>query len=467
MDRTDYPYLLNTWLHEERAELKRHSKNFIGDRPYRHFDGRIVIEALESNTSAIVPLLTTPDLLGRHSFLPFIRRDKKVRRFTKEKISQKSRPIMYASHRDACIYAFYSYVLKERYEDLIRGTELDKSILAYRRIKRDDESGRGKSNIDFAKEIHELVRSYPRCAVLCLDVEKFFDRMDHQLIKKRWAELLDCTELPSGHYSIFRSVTNFRYVFLYEVLTRLGYGKLVHGKFMYTSRSIRKGNICTPQQFNKIVDSATDSLVHKNRTQVGIPQGSPISDIIANLYLRYFDMAVVKHLSSFEFGCYRRYSDDLLIVCPPESVKEIYEYICARMKTERLNIKQAKTEALVLDNNSSTVTDITYSITGRSEHEKSERHTLQYLGFEMDANDLHIRSGTVAMHYRRAKRRASAEASDSVTKKDPTHKRAKPAYRRNRSRWQYFINSEKRTGSTRIKHQLKKMVRRVRSFSVK
>jgi len=47
----------------------------------------------------------------------------------------------------------------------------------------------------------------------------------------------------------------------------------------------------------------------------GIPQGSPISDLLANMYLLNFDCAVRKILDALG-GSYLRYSDDILLVAP-------------------------------------------------------------------------------------------------------------------------------------------------------
>jgi hypothetical protein len=108
MDHTDYPFEVDEWLRTVHQKVQERS-DFIGDRPYRHFDGRVTYQALYANTSGLVPFLKYPDRLVRHSFMPFLRKDKKLRRYTWNRatkavaIGQKLRPIMYACHRDACI----------------------------------------------------------------------------------------------------------------------------------------------------------------------------------------------------------------------------------------------------------------------------------------------------------------------------------------------------------------------------
>lgn len=471
MDSTDYPFEVNEWLRKTKPD-KQQPADFIGDHPYRHFDGRVTHEVLDTSSSKLLPILQDPLLLAKHSFLPFIRKDKKVRRYTRDHttkkvvVGQKVRPIMYACHRDASIYAFYSFLLKNAYEKRIAGTALEESVIAYRHVKRDDNAVRGKSNIDFAKDVHNLVTKHPRCAVLCLDISKFFDSMDHGLIKAKWTDLLNTKDLPIGHYAVYRSIIKYRYVFLYEALIALGYGKIKDGKFEYKKGKAKTGILCSPLIFRKKIDAKIGSLVHKNRSKKGIPQGSPISDIIANLYMEDFDRAVLSALSAYTFGYYRRYSDDILIICPEDKMQEMYKYARDQIKTDLLVIKAEKSEAVVVDNNKKIVEDITYTVTGELKHQSYSREAFQYLGFEIDAKDMHIRSGTIANHYRRALRRAKAElnaAAKSKTVTLPIQGKKKS----NRSRWQYFINTERRTGSARVKRQHRKAFKRVRSFSAK
>ena len=71
--------------------------------------------------------------------------------------------------------------------------------------------------------------------------------------------------------------------------------------------------------------------IHVNRNlENGIPQGSPISGVLANIYMMEFDLAM-KHLIEEENnGLYMRYSDDIIIVLPniEEGVfKKIYDSI--------------------------------------------------------------------------------------------------------------------------------------------
>lgn len=450
------------------------ASDFIGDHRYRHFDGFVTYQDLYTNQSRLASVLKQPDKLSEHSFLPLLRNDKKIRRFTRNKtegnlrINQKVRPIMYASHVDSCIYGFYSYMLKTRYEARIRNTQLAESIVAYRHIPRVDTPNKGKSNIDFAKEVKDLTQQYDRSVVICLDVSKFFDSMSHKLIRQKWADLIDCNTLPLGHYTVYKNITKYRYVFLYDALLRLGYGHFEGGKFIYAKGSKRQGILCDMKTFRKKIDTKVKTIVHKNNSGVGIPQGSPISDVIANLYLETFDRKILQKIGIYTFGHYRRYSDDILIICPIENAEEIYHFAIESIKDELLKIKPSKSEAVVINSKSKSVTDITYKLTGHDEHLHSAREAFQYLGFEIDATDMHIRSGTIAGHYRRALRRARIEAErDSKPPKEKPISSGVKKKKSNRSRWQYFINAERRTESKRVANQYRKALKRVKKFPEK
>jgi hypothetical protein len=291
--------------------------------------------------------------------------------------------------------------------------------------------------------------------------------MNHKLIKEKWADLLGCESLPVGHYTVYKNITKYRYVFLHDALIRLKYGHLEGGKFVYSKNSKRYGILCDAKAFREKIDSKTNSLVHKNKSGKGIPQGSPISDILANLYLESFDRKLLDELGTYEFGHYRRYSDDILIVCPVDKAEKIYEFAIESIKDELLKIKPSKSEGVVIDSKAKTVKDITHQLTGHDEHLHSAREAFQYLGFEIDANDMHIRSGTIAGHYRRALRRARLEAKRKTQPQNSKSSKGSKKKRSNRSRWQYFINTEKRTSSKRIARQYKKALKRVKSFSEK
>lgn len=70
----------------------------------------------------------------------------------------------------------------------------------------------------------------------------------------------------------------------------------------------------------------------------GAMAGMPLAPLLANLYLSDFD----REMSSC-VPVYGRYSDDLIVFCPPEKVPEIYSDIRRRLADRGLLLNEAKT----------------------------------------------------------------------------------------------------------------------------
>jgi RNA-directed DNA polymerase len=129
-------------------------------------------------------------------------------------------------------------------------------------------------------------------------------------------------------------------------------------------------------------------LIQKNDQQIGIPQGSPISALLSNVYLLDFDrqMSVI---ASRTGGLYRRYSDDILWICPIGAADEIEREVYRCIGEFRLEINTGKTETSVFrhDCSGQLVSD----------------RPLQYLGFVFDGKQRLVRPNTLARYYRRVK----------------------------------------------------------------
>ena len=114
------------------------------------------------------------------------------------------------------------------------------------------------------------------------------------------------TSLPPDHYAVFKNVTRFSWVDRDELTQQLGVAWR------------GKGAICSPEEFRLNVRDAR--LIRRSAEQAeyrdkvgplrGIPQGSPISAVLANIYLDGFDKEVHAAVERLE-GIYRRYADDL------------------------------------------------------------------------------------------------------------------------------------------------------------
>lgn len=145
--------------------------------------------------------------------------------------------------------------------------------------------------------------------------------------------------------------------------------------------------------------------------QVGIPQGLPISAVLANLYLLDFDKKIVDCIVKKHNGFYRRYSDDIIVVCDAVNIEEIKKYVENLILDSNLEISKSKTEKFIFRQNAfnkngdQRLTSI--KIIGSEEKIDSP---LIYLGFEFRGYNVCIKSTNLAKFYRRlisiVKRRA-------------------------------------------------------------
>ncbi|MDM1543652.1 reverse transcriptase domain-containing protein [Empedobacter falsenii] len=344
------------------------------------------------------------------------------------KQTAKKRPIHYASHFDALIYAYYSSILSERYEVILKKDKyLDESIIAYRKIKLLN-SDKGKGTIHFAKEAFDEIKNRAErenTAALTFDIENFFSGLDHLLLKQKWCEVLNEKELPKHHYKVFKACTKFRYVHRDELRInkskrgrRSGFDekklseirrKKGYKSFFYDNQDFR--NAIKNKEITVYKNSFYKTLGNGKKVNMGIPQGLPISATLANIYLLDFDQFIINELVKKKNVYYRRYSDDILIICKQDEVDFIKKSIISKIEESFLKISESKTEQFIFKNlsfNKKQETRLT-SIKLDNTKEKINK-PLIYLGFEFRGYNTTIKSTNLAKYYRRiisvVKRRA-------------------------------------------------------------
>lgn len=152
---------------------------------YPHFDTYVSPEDASE-------LASDPSRVTSHSFFPLIKYVKAWQPFrtsaTRGKL--KERPIRYAARRDAYIYAYYRQILSERYEAKLLELGIQHCPVAYRKIPVSVGSSAGKCNIHFAKGAFDDVVRLGDCVAVALDISKFFESLDHNLLKDVWCSLL-------------------------------------------------------------------------------------------------------------------------------------------------------------------------------------------------------------------------------------------------------------------------------------
>ena len=260
--------------------------------------------------------------MATHAFRPFIRYDDSYQPFRQkggQKPNKKIRPIRYAARADAYIYTRYRRILSEQYEALLAEYGISDCVLAYRKIPVSPQLIGGKCNIHFAAEAFETILSFDRCCAVTLDISSYFDSIDHAILKKIWCRLVGAANLPPDHYAVYKNITRYADVLRDDLYVRLGFAERdPRGVLRYPKKKKEMPKqLCTPSDFRELIcgEKNGTSIVRRNAHRYGIPQGSPISDVLANAYLLDFDREMAAYARSRR-GIYLRYSDDILILLP-------------------------------------------------------------------------------------------------------------------------------------------------------
>ncbi|TDW31885.1 reverse transcriptase (RNA-dependent DNA polymerase) [Rhizobium azibense] len=374
-------------------------------RRYPHFDPVISAEEAEA-------IATNPALVAKHTFYPFLKYDEGWTAFANKGKPgrRKDRPIRYAARLDSCIFSYYRHLLSQPYEQRLVAEGLAGSVIAYRRILKPSGLG-GQSNVEFALSAVEAIRSQKDCCTLALDISSFFESLDHSSLRMVWADLIGLSRLPEDHFKVYEAITKYAYVELEQAYQRLGfYGdkKDRHGKIRpgYL-RSLKEMpvQLCDGRTFRiKIAsDGGLPSIINVNNERKGVPQGAPLSDLLANAYLLEFDK-FVRGLCASVGGTYFRYSDDILIVAPisAEQALEMERNVRAAISAlgTGLVIKEEKSAIHRFDDGNGR-----QSISVVRAFDKDGKPMLnkpfEYLGFRYDGRRVFIRDKTMSNLHRK------------------------------------------------------------------
>lgn len=339
-----------------------------------HFDAPLLSRA------EALRIVSNPDIIARHAFLPLISFAKEHRRFTagpdgKPVGKVKVRPLAVCANRDATIFAYYAHLLRDRYEALLGPRGINPCVVGYRR---------GSSNIEIALDAFAEIGRRGACVALALDIDGFFDNIPHAALKAAWTEVIGHGggNLPADHYAVFRALTRYSSVERDRCLQRLGY-HATDGLVGLPKP------LCTIADFRALIrgdGGPLPSLIERNPNPWGIPQGTPLSPIAANIAMLSFDTAVAAEVERVG-AYYRRYSDDILVVCSPADASHLEAFIgtALAVHTPGLRLKDSKAQRVQF-------------FGGRT---RSKPSPLQYLGFTFDGRQTLLRSSTLARQWRR------------------------------------------------------------------
>jgi hypothetical protein len=399
--------------------MKRKNKSWYKPKGYLHISPKLKEEQKGFVLSYI------KEKLESHNFFPLIHETIATRRFKaylnekgdvyrshfdsiKKKPSKKLREIFYANHLDAHIYSYFSNeVLGKEYEKLLgNNLELSDAITAYRKIPVNPSESqlKCKCNIHFASEVFTEISSRGDCVVACYDIENFFPSLDHGYLKECWQRLLGVEELSKIDKKVLKSLTNYSYVEMTDVISACSVKELgISHKNDFMNSDLNSYFISARDFREKI---AKKHLIRKHKPTKpdeqlkGIPQGTPISAFLANLYLYEFDKFVVDELVKKENCFYRRYSDDIVIIF--ENIDQFENWnnkLVKKISTApiQLKINEQKTVISKFTSNDNILTCAT-KVELREDYSRS--HPLKYLGFEFDGKKIQIKQASLAKFYR-------------------------------------------------------------------
>lgn len=361
--------LKDGWI-KKREELSKKRR----PRRYLHFDRPISVISRK-----IANEITNPTKITTHPFFPLISSPQSARIYRRDpqsgtkKIEWKERPISYPSHYDSLVYSWYAFLLEFKYEQRLKDAGLSDSVIAYRKLD--------KSNVDFAADVFKYISKQDSCGTIALDVKGFYDNLDFAILKKSWKANLLVTNLPEDHYKVFKSITNFAYVRFREIAKLL---KL-------NAKSYKKSTLFFDADILGLLRK--NNKIKTNKTK-GIPQGTPISCALSNIYMFDFDKAILERVNTYG-GMYRRYSDDILIVCPTKYLDAMNEFAYSEIEKLKLEIQKSKTEIRHFNHTKG-------KLICQNEHNRPSK--LQYLGIEFDGEKTLVRHKSYARFERRMKK---------------------------------------------------------------
>ena len=383
-------------------------KHHNDTKPYAHFDLRVSL-----SMPSIRKYVMDRSKIVTHSFYPFIHFEKKNSRYGK-KGPKKPRELYYCSHLDRCVYQRYAFLLNYQYNIWACENNIDDVAIAYR-------DNLGKNNIDFAKDAFDAIRSFPQCFILVGDFTNFFDNLEHQYLKKMMCEVLGVERLPQDYFSVFKNITRFSSWDWKDIVKAAGENIEERG---IRKKINSKDTVLNKEQFQKCKKD-----IKKNVSGVGVPQGSPISAVLSNIYMIEFDKDIKRYVAS-KGGIYMRYSDDFIIVLPYERDTEIADftsYIFSYVESMKglIDLQKEKTSCYTYKN------EVVY--------EGDRPSSINYLGFLFDGKSIRIRPRAITKYYYRMRRKAHTIGRSNWTSSKGRHISAKELYSI------YSRNDEKQT----------------------
>lgn len=367
------------------TEKYKHSKG------YSHFD-------VPKPIGKCKKYIEDPLSIESHAFLPFIHYQKQKSKFKNGKLLPKEpRDIFYCSHFDRLVYGYYSLKLNDKYINLIKELGIDDCIAAYR-------NDNYLTTPQVAKRLFDFIKQCGEGIVFIGDFTSFFDYLDHKYLKEQMCQVLNVKELPNDWYAIFKSITKYSYADLSDISSFLKVKQPKHGIF-------------SRKDYDRLMDSSHFHAfkkppyngVKKNRNDYGIPQGSPISATLSNVYMLSFDKKVHQFVKETN-GIYIRYCDDFVIALPGNKSKLdnlqnfLYQFIqrgyanqediVSNDLVKNVTLQPEKSKQYIFHKDRNTNKTHIVDLSG-----KSKTHRIQFLGLYFDGDKVYLRDSTISRYY--------------------------------------------------------------------
>jgi hypothetical protein len=403
--------------------LMEKKKDWFKTKSYCHIGQRLSQE----DRCGVSAYIHNKDNITHHAFFPLIRKTQKKNKYKvittkagKQIRSKKTkkRVLCYATHFDSAIYSYYALQMSEKYEEYLEQNEISENITAYRTIAK--ENKKGKCNIDFAKDVFDFIAKKNKQAIevaaITFDIKGFFDNLDHKQLKEALKKLYAVDKLDDDLYAIYKSTIKYSFVELRD-LFNLFKNQIIckYKRTEVTERNVRKINymrdndaiaFCNKENIkmireahiikkgNYIYHPQEDKII--GYTHKGIPQGLPVSAVLANIYMMDFDKIVASKIG-YENVLYRRYSDDIVVICPKESVSCIKKIFFDNIKKVKLDIEVSKTNVFYFIRKLDNSIECCHS-------EKGKNKLFEYLGFSFDGERALLKQSSISCYYQRMQR---------------------------------------------------------------
>lgn len=360
-------------------ELQEWKEKNACSKRYAHFDNKLTLKE-------VWDYISNPFNIEHHGFYPFIHYKKENYKSKKEngKVITKSkiRHLCYCSHIDRYIFSYYAYLINQIYNKYLIEHNLNMCSIAYR-------DNLHKNNIHFSKIAFDKIKETDECFIIIGDFTNFFDSLDHIYLKKQLCKLLNTDKLPPDYYSVFKNVTKYSMWELIDILHLNHLNDIVKDRVTLNL----KNKVLTKAEFKKY----KSKYIIKNKENFGIPQGSPISAVLANIYMIILDEQINQLINQF-LGLYMRYSDDFIIILPKIS-EDVFKHLLIKIRDyihsiPNLNLQPEKTQIYYYINKE-LINCNSYFL----ENIKDGKHEIDYLGFNFNGQEVTIRDKTISKYY--------------------------------------------------------------------